>query len=940
MADSVGKISLDIDISSALDREIKSKSDEMGKSMTDALRKSFSSSTQKFKKTLQSMLSFPKRQFDQQVKSAQKSLQDNLKMPKEAFQMPKQTFNASPFFDASDQLSQTLNNVNQQIEIQQQRLTELKQQYNEGLSDNVRHQIEQQEAIMKSSELRIEGLRSKLQELQHSYEVTVNPERRNKLVGEIAKTEAQMTTLIARSDKALHKIIQLEQSMGREGKNALREKIVKTEASLINLSKRAERIQADMDGANRSFNRVASGATKTEKPVRRLGFAFLGAGNQANGMTNSFVRGFKRIAKQVLVFSVLYKGIRTLQQYMGSVMKTNDQFTHSLNQVKTNLQVAFMPIYQAILPALQAFMNWLAKATAYIAAFISAIFGKTYKQSYKAAQGINTARAAMDGFGASSKKAAKEAKEANRQLASFDEINTIADSSAGSDAGGTGGGGGAGGIAPLTPPDMDVTGIQAKMDKLASGIRNTFSKTWEAIKKGWQWTVDTFGPSLKNAWGNIAPELEKWVSFYMGYFEDIKGLGLSLGEWFVTDFVGLLQKAIELSSLVLAGFLESYRMIVEDIWNALFPIYEKLINEGLPRLTEYLAGWMDIFYQIFEITKGIFDDIWQGAIAPALEIISQIIQDALDIIFEWWDTWGVKILGNIKESLAGIKKLWDNLWNGFLKPFISNMLTLMKDLWDNHLKHLVKEIGDFVGKLYTSAQEILNKFILPIVNWLVQKLGPVFNVIFSAIGGYVASSVAIISDIVQGLLNVFGGLIDFITGVFTGNWRKAWQGLADIFRGIADTLVAIIKAPLNGIIGLVNGAIKGLNKIKVPSWVPGLGGKGINIPQIPRLARGGIIDQPTIAMVGEAGKEAVMPLENNTGWINNLAGQIANQMGGSGGSSDSVMADILHKILQAIEKLKDQIGSDVTIPVYIGSEMIDEVIVTAQQMRSIRTNRR
>lgn len=83
-----------------------------------------------------------------------------------------------------------------------------------------------------------------------------------------------------------------------------------------------------------------------------------------------------------------------------------------------------------------------------------------------------------------------------------------------------------------------------------------------------------------------------------------------------------------------------------------------------------------------------------------------------------------------------------------------------------------------------------------------------------------------------------------------------------------------------------------------------------------------------------------MPLENNTGWINNLAGQIANQMGGPGGSSDSVMADILHKILQAIEKLKDQMGSDVTIPVYIGSEMIDEVIVTAQQMRSIRTNRR
>ena len=72
--------------------------------------------------------------------------------------------------------------------------------------------------------------------------------------------------------------------------------------------------------------------------------------------------------------------------------------------------------------------------------------------------------------------------------------------------------------------------------------------------------------------------------------------------------------------------------------------------------------------------------------------------------------------------------------------------------------------------------------------------------------------------------------------------------------------------------------IKGLNKIKLPDWIPGLGGKGINIPTIPKLAKGGIVDAPTIAMVGEAGKEAVMPLENNTGWITDLANKVAERL--------------------------------------------------------------
>ena len=108
-------------------------------------------------------------------------------------------------------------------------------------------------------------------------------------------------------------------------------------------------------------------------------------------------------------------------------------------------------------------------------------------------------------------------------------------------------------------------------------------------------------------------------------------------------------------------------------------------------------------------------------------------------------------------------------------------------------------------------------------------------------------------------------------------------------------LVIVMKAPLNSIISLINGAISGLNglSIKIPDFVPGLGGKtfGINIPKIPYLAKGGIIDNPTLAMVGEAGKEAVVPLENNTQGLDLLANKLMERMGGNTSNNKSTSND-------------------------------------------------
>ena len=105
-------------------------------------------------------------------------------------------------------------------------------------------------------------------------------------------------------------------------------------------------------------------------------------------------------------------------------------------------------------------------------------------------------------------------------------------------------------------------------------------------------------------------------------------------------------------------------------------------------------------------------------------------------------------------------------------------------------------------------------------------------------------------------------LIDFIKNVFTGNWKAAWQSVVNIFKSIMSGIGNILKAPINAIIGGINGFIKGLNKIKIPNWVPAVGGKGINIPLIPKLATGtNYVPDDMLAMIHEG--EAVVPKKFN-----------------------------------------------------------------------------
>lgn len=511
----------------------------------------------------------------------------------------------------------------------------------------------------------------------------------------------------------------------------------------------------------------------------------------------------------------------------------HNQFIASLKNVQLTLGQAFLPIYNAILPPLTMFMNALSKAISIIAQFTTALFGKP-KATQQQTQAISNQSSAVSGLGDSlndTADSANSAKKAIKSLAGFDELNVLNQDSGSS---GTSGAGGAGGI--------DTSGFDL-------GEGGFLSSTTEVSEK-----IQAFADKIKKCFRDLK-------NFIIQNKEVIISALAGIAAAFTTYFV------ISNWTKIIAGIQGAFTALGAAIGGISLPIL------AISALIGILVGNIVYLWQTNENFRNSVIEVWNSI----KEFISTVLTDIGSILISLWNKYGQTFLDNLKGFMESIQNIIVSIWESVIKPIITNALDMLTWVWDNHLKGVIEELGEFIMKLTNGALEIWNKFISPVVDFLVKTLGPIFVTVFNYIVDSVGTAIAVISDIAKGLLKVFGGIIDFLVGIFTGNWRKAWQGVQNIFKGIFDGLVSIAKWPLNMIIDLVNTAISGINSmIRVINKVPGINIS--TVPKIPKLAKGGIIDSPTIAMVGEAGKEAVMPLENNTGWITDLASKVADRM--------------------------------------------------------------
>lgn len=238
--------------------------------------------------------------------------------------------------------------------------------------------------------------------------------------------------------------------------------------------------------------------------------------------------------------------------------------------------------------------------------------------------------------------------------------------------------------------------------------------------------------------------------------------------------------------------------------------------------------------------KGWWDSLDQGTTNWIITLagIAAVIGPALVVIGT--------LMSSVTKITAGVKDL-ATVWSGLGKLF---------GLSGGWFAVAVIAIAALVAGLvwaYNNVEWFRNG-----VNAFFQGVSDIAVEVFNFMGGYISN---IFGGIVQNFQNffdagkrIFTGFIDFITGIFTGDWERAWNGVVDIFGGIFDGIAAMAKAPFNGMIGLINAFLGGLNNIKIPKWVPGVGGKSFSISTLPYLADGGHVLNGQ-AIVGEAGPE-------------------------------------------------------------------------------------
>ena len=542
----------------------------------------------------------------------------------------------------------------------------------------------------------------------------------------------------------------------------------------------------------------------------------------------------------------------------------------SLTNLSATLLEALAPAINAIVPYLVRFIDAISKAVAWVTTFISALTGKkeTTQVVEGISKGIQGAASGAKALAGSYGTATKAAEKLKRTTAGFDELNVMSSGSTSSGGSGSGGAPAAGGGGGYTGGGFEVGGLTTSLEK--SGGK-----------------IDAFAAKVKNAFNSIKEKIGEWAQLFTPAVDAWKTafseLGAPISEAFgsIKTTIGTFweETLSPLLSYILVDFIPP---IVNSFSTNFAPIFSDVMSVAITGLAEDFKWLCEQFNVISE-------DILQ----PALEIVKGITIDTFDAIGEEWNKSGGSLLEKFRGFVDSIKGIWENLYTNILKPVWDKISKTISEIWKEHLEPLWKQILSFCSKLGEAVMTVWNNFLAPIVNWVITVLAPVITNAIGTIMNVVKTIVGIVSGVIKSVLKSLGGLLDFITGVFSGDWKKAWNGIKTFFSGIWDGIKAICKGTINFIIDGINGLWSGIYSV-IKGLINGIGsiagaigdmfGKDWSFkmpgkpPQIPKLATGGIVTAETLARIGEGGKkEAVLPLEQNTGWMDTLADRIASR---------------------------------------------------------------
>ena len=647
---------------------------------------------------------------------------------------------------------------------------------------------------------------------------------------------------------------------------------------------------------------------KTEKSVDNARFS-MSRMIKTGLLMNIVMRAFSG------VMSGIKAGVDNLAQYSNGTNSCLSVLWGSLIRLQNSLATAFNPILTVITPILSRFIDLISTAITYVGMFFGYLAGnKTYTKALAVQKDY---AASLDKTAKSTKKATKAAKD---YLSPLDEINRYTTNKdtdttpSGSDVNGT----------PISKMfeevPIDAPPIFEKIKDVLGQIFQPFKEAWEREGKN---TIDAAKYALSEL-GALAKSvgssmLEVWTN---GTGTQILSTMLQIAQGLLTT-VGNIARQLDIAwnkNAVGTAIIQA----IADAFQKVLDIINRLVWD-----TAQWAGSLD-FYPLLNSIKNLFESM-----SPLIEAIGSFLERLYTNIILPMLTWLIEsglpflinLLADLFDFLGEHQWIIDAIGAALLGAFVSSKIS---PLVLGIRSAITSLIGVFTGAggLSGAISMIVAAFdrfavasnvipiaialavaaiVLIITHWdqlkaamskLMDWIKGVFSVDWNAQLGVLGEGIEVLLSTVKGIFNsikqICSGFITFLKGAFTGNIDMALKGVLGILRGVANLVFSIFKTPVNEVIALfnamgqtivkaINNLIDGLNHIKVPDWVPGIGGKGINLShanftRVPYLAQGAVIPagNPFLAVLGDQTKG------NNLEMPENLLRKIVSEESGKG----------------------------------------------------------
>jgi len=590
-----------------------------------------------------------------------------------------------------------------------------------------------------------------------------------------------------------------------------------------------------------------------------------------NKNVERFGKRITGLIASALIFNILSNGLRNLASGFGFLLKSNGQFSSSLNQIKANLITAFAPIYNYVLPAINALMSALSRITGTIASFVSGLFGKTVDQSKKSASALYNQAKAYD-------KAGKSAKKAEGNLASFDKLEVIGDK------GDSSGGG---------QDDIDFSGPVQQSGELLDFL-NKIKESLAGIN------FEPLKNSLYNLWdslgflGNGIVDLAK--DFYNNFLLPLSTYVIenTLPNFFNATADAIKQINFEKISSAFNELYEALLPFTKSIFDGLEWFYENILiplglwvmNDVVPAFLGILSGALNVLNKAINDIKPIFEWLWDNILSPIAEWTGGVIVDVLNGIgdaLNWISN--NELAMTILESLAiaiglvagaiaiyngvmAICNIVTGIFSGIMAVLTSPITLVILAItalvaiiilcvkhWDE-IKEAAVKCWEWIKEAWNKAGEWFN-------NTIIKPITDFFSNMWNGLKDGAKNAW-------EGIKSAFSKVTDWFKNVFS----KAWQAVKNVFStggkifdGIKEGIANVFKTVVNGIIGginkviavpfnTINGLLNKIRSVSVAGIEPFKGfikKNPLSVPQIPMLAQGAVIppNAKFLAMLGD-----------------------------------------------------------------------------------------